>query len=148
MWTIFAWPVLCAIIIAGRDVDFRIEQVQNSPGLYYQPVATAKLYSSEWNVVTYLSLQEARNNVDTIRKYIDFAVAFCMKHSNMWQPNPTVCNSMLDTANKEYEKLQKMEKLVLQLIRTERNTYRQKKGYFQFSRSSSTLSVWNVGFRQ
>ena len=130
MWTIFAWPLLCVVIIAGQDIDFQIEPVQSSPGLYYQPVGTARLYSSEWKVVTYLSLKVASDNVDEIRKYIDFTAAFCVKHSNLWQPNPTICNSILDTVKREYEKVQEMRSLVLQLTRTERGTSRQLKGIF------------------
>jgi hypothetical protein len=96
------WPLLCLVIKAGQDFDFQIEPVQNSPGLYYKPVCTARLYSSEWKIVTYLNLQGASDNVEEISKYMDFAVAFCRKHSDLWQPNPTVCNSMLDTVNEEY----------------------------------------------
>ena len=104
--------------------------MQCSPGLYYQPVDTARLYSSEWKVVTYLSLKGARNNVDAIRKYIEFTTAFCVKQSNLWQPNPTVCNSMLDIVKKESENVQEMRSFVVQLTRTERGTHRQKRGIF------------------
>jgi hypothetical protein len=92
MWT-FAWPLLYVVIIAGQDIDIQIEPVQSSPGLYYQRVGTASLYSSEWKVVTYLSMNGAGDNVDAIRKYTDLRAAFCVKHSNLWQPSPTVCNS-------------------------------------------------------
>jgi len=130
MWTIFAWPLLCVVIIAGQDVDFQIEPVQGSPGLQYQSVGTARLYSSEWKVVTYLTLQEASNNVDVIRKYIDFVVAFCTKHSNMWQPSPTVCNSMLDTVKREYDKLQEMRECYSAPGQNGMRT--EKKGVFSF----------------
>jgi len=104
--------------------------VQSSPGLYYQPVGTARLYSTEWRVVTYLSLQRASNNVDAIRKHIEFTAAFCVKHSKLWQSNVTVCNSMLDVVHKDYEKVQEMRELVSQLIRTERGIHRHKRGIF------------------
>ena len=99
------WPVLCVIVIAGQDIDFQIEPVQSSPGLYYQLVGTASLYSTEWRVVTYLSLQEYNNNVDVIRKHIEFTEAFCVKHSNLWQSNTTVCNGLLDVVHKDYERV-------------------------------------------
>jgi hypothetical protein len=70
MRTIFAWPVLCVLIIASQGVDFKIEPAQSSSGLYYQAVAIARLYSTEWRVVTYLSLEGVGNDVDTIRRYI------------------------------------------------------------------------------
>jgi len=38
---------VCVIIIAGQDIDFQIQPVQSSPGLYYQPVGTARLYYTE-----------------------------------------------------------------------------------------------------
>jgi hypothetical protein len=84
MQMVFAWPLLCVIIMAGQDIDFRIEPVQSSPGLYYQFVGTARLYSTEWKVVTYLRLEGASDNVDAVWKYIDFTVAFCAKHSSLW----------------------------------------------------------------
>ena len=121
MWTIFAWPVLCVIMIASQNIDFHIEPVQSSPGLYYQPVGTARRYSTEWREVTYLSLQRTSNNVDAIRKHM---VAFCVKYSNLWQSNTVVCNSMLDAVKKEYERVQEMRGLVLQLTRTEQGMHR------------------------
>jgi 6-phosphogluconate dehydrogenase len=68
--------------------------------------------------------------VDAIRKYIDFTVAICAKHSSLWQPGPLICNNLLDTIEKEYEKLQEMKGLVLQLTRTERVSHRQRRGIF------------------
>jgi hypothetical protein len=87
------------------------------------------LCASEWKVVIYLSLQGA-SNVDAVGKYIDFTVAFCIKHNNLWQPNPMICKTMLDTAKREYEKVQEMRRLVLLLTRTEWGTRRQKRGIF------------------
>jgi len=57
---IFAWPLLCVIIV-GQVIDFRIETVQSSPGLYFQHEGTARLYASERKVVICLSLQGAGN---------------------------------------------------------------------------------------
>jgi len=130
MRTVFAWPLLCVVIIADQDIDFRIEPVRSSPGLYYQSVGTASLYSIEWKVVTYLRLEGASNNVDAIRKYIDFTVDFCVKHSSLWQPDPLICNNLLDRIEKEYKKVQEMKELVLQLTRTEGGSYRQRRGIF------------------
>ena len=62
--------------------------------------------------------------------FIDFMVAFCIKHNNLWQPNPTICKTVLGTVKREYEKVQEMRRLVLQLTRTEWGTRRQKRGIF------------------
>jgi len=146
MRTVFAWPLLCVVIIAGQDIDFRIEPVRSSSGLYYQSVGSARLYSTEWKVVTYLSLEGASNNVDAIRKYMDFTVAFCVKHSSLWQPDSLICNNLLDTIEKEYKKVQEMKGLVLQLTRTEGGSHRQK-GHFQHCRLCGTFTIWNIRLR-
>jgi hypothetical protein len=93
-------------------------------------MGTARLYSTEWRVVIYLSLEGAGNNVDAIRKYIEFMVAFCTRYSNTWQPNSTVCNGLLDTVKREYNKVWELRGLVLQLTRTERGRHRQKRSIF------------------
>jgi hypothetical protein len=133
------WPLLCAVDIASQSADFIIEPVHSSSGLYYQPVGTTGLYSTEWRVVTYLSLEGASNNVDAIRKYIDFMVALCTRHSNTLQPNSTGCNGLLDTVKKEYDKVQELRGLVLQLTRTERSGHRQKRVIF-----NAVVQVWDV----
>jgi hypothetical protein len=58
--------LLLCVEIAGQAIDYRIEPVQSSPGVCYQREGTARLYPSQWEVVTYLSLQGDSNNVDTI----------------------------------------------------------------------------------
>jgi hypothetical protein len=68
--------------------------------------------------------------VDAVKKYIDFTVAFCAKHNSLWQPDPSICNNLLDTVEKEYEKVQEMKGLVLQLTRTERGSHRKRRGIF------------------
>jgi hypothetical protein len=52
------------ILVGGLDV--KNEAVKNSPGLYYQHESAARLYNSEWKIVTYLNLQQASDNVDII----------------------------------------------------------------------------------
>jgi len=88
-----------------------------------------RLYATEWKVVISLNLQGA-SNVAAVGKYIDFTVAFCIKHNNLWQPNPMICKTVLDTVKREFEKVQEMRRLVLQLTRTQRGTRRQKRGIF------------------
>jgi hypothetical protein len=51
----------------GKVIGCRNEMVQSSTGLHWQRDSTDNLYSSEWKVVTYLSLQAARNNDDDRR---------------------------------------------------------------------------------
>lgn len=124
------WPLLCIVFGASQGANFKIEPVPSSSGLYYQPAGTARLYSTEWRILTYLSLEEASANVDAIRKYIEFMIVFCTKHSTALQTDSTICKGLLDTIKKEYDKIQELRGLVLQLTRIERGTYRQKRAIF------------------
>jgi hypothetical protein len=69
MEVILAWFLL-GLITVGQGIDFRNEPVQNSPALYYQRKVTARLYASEWRVVTYINLLETSDNVEDTGKDI------------------------------------------------------------------------------
>jgi hypothetical protein len=83
-------------------------------------------------------MQGASNNADAIRKYVDFTVAFCIKHSNLWQPNPTACKSVVDAEKRENEK-------VSVAAYQDRTGYTQtKKSYFQSSRPCITRALFGM----
>jgi hypothetical protein len=42
-----------------------------SPGLYYDHKGEAQLYNTEWRHVTYVNLQEADQNLETVKKYAE-----------------------------------------------------------------------------
>jgi hypothetical protein len=45
----------------------------------------------------------------------------------LWQANPTVCNTTIGAVKREYEKIQELRRLVMQLTRMERDTQTKKK---------------------
>jgi hypothetical protein len=131
MWAIVA-SILLAEIILGGSLDIRNEPVENSPGLYYQHEAQARLYNSEWKIVTYLDLQQASDNVDVVGKYIEATVNFYKKHSNSFWLNLTECRATIRDVTRKLEKLKDMRNLASQLAKTERNAPRTKRGLFNF----------------
>ena len=50
--------VTCSIALA---LDVTVKQFKESPGLYYDHVGEARLYSAEWKVVTYINLEVVDN---------------------------------------------------------------------------------------
>jgi hypothetical protein len=76
MWMIFVGALIIGLV-EGRILDVRIEPIPSSPGLYYQHQGEARIYNSEWRVVTYLDLEQACKNLDTVEKYIDLTIGFC-----------------------------------------------------------------------
>ena len=88
------------------------------------------MYTNEWKIVTYLDLQVASGNIEAVGKYIDFAVAFCMRYNELLHPNPPVCYTVLNTVKREYAKVQELGGLVIQLSSREEGTHRRKRGIF------------------
>jgi hypothetical protein len=131
MWAIVA-SILLGEMVLGGSLDIRNEPVEHSPGLYCQHETQARLYNSEWKIVTYLDLQQASDNVDAAGKYIEATVDFCNKHSNSLWLNLTECRTTIRDATRKLERLKGMRNLASQLTKTERNLPRTKRGLFNF----------------
>jgi hypothetical protein len=81
--------------------DVRVEPIHNSPGLYYQHECEARLYNSEWRVVTYLNLQQASDNIDVVERYIEETTGFCKKHDHFLWLNLTECRTTIGDATRK-----------------------------------------------
>jgi hypothetical protein len=77
MWAIVT-SILFGETVLGGSLDIRNEPVETSPGLYYQHEAQARLYNSEWKIVSYHELQQASDNVDVVSKHIEATIDFCI----------------------------------------------------------------------
>lgn len=82
------WAIITAVLISclglSSSLDVRNRPLPSSPGLYYQHEAKARLFNSEWKIVTYLNLQQANNNADVTGKYLGATVGFCEKHDKYY----------------------------------------------------------------
>jgi len=54
LWFACVLLVTCSIAIA---LEVTVQQFKESSGLYYDYIAEAHLYSTEWKVVTYINLE-------------------------------------------------------------------------------------------
>jgi len=45
----------------------------------------------EWRILTYISLQEADKNVETVKKYAQLSMDFCKNHEHAYWINLTDC---------------------------------------------------------
>ena len=79
IWTVFA---LVAITTPSTALDDVLQKFKESPGLYYDHVGEAQLYSTEWKLLTYSDLQEADRNLETVVKYAQLSKEFCKNHVN------------------------------------------------------------------
>jgi hypothetical protein len=126
------WAIITALLISwlgsSRSLDVWNRPLLSLLGLYYQHESEARLFNSEWRIVTYLNLQQASNNVDVIGKYLGATVDFCKKHDKTLWLNFTECRTTIFNATRQPEKLKGMRNLAYQLTRTEMSLVRRRRG--------------------
>jgi hypothetical protein len=88
LWTVFA---LVAITTPSNALDVTVQKFKVSPGMYYDYVGEAQLYSTEWKLLTYIDLQEADRNLETVVKYAKLSKDFCKNHKHPFWINFTDC---------------------------------------------------------
>ena len=62
LWFACVVGVTCSVVLA---LDVTVQQFKESPGLHYDHVREARLYSTEWKVVTYINLEVVDDNFET-----------------------------------------------------------------------------------
>ena len=77
LWTVFA---LVALLTPTTALDVTIQKFKESPGLYYDLIGEAQLYSSEWKHLNYIDLQESDRSLETVVKYAQLSQDFCKYH--------------------------------------------------------------------
>ena len=65
LWFTCVVVVTCSVALA---FDVTVQQFKESPGLDYDHVGGARLYSTEWKFVTYINLEVVDNNFETVKK--------------------------------------------------------------------------------
>jgi hypothetical protein len=111
-----------------------LEKYSESPGLYYERLGDAQLYNTEWKIITYVNLDNADRNLDTVRKYAQMSFDFCKNHAHTFWFNFTECRQSIQFTDKDIKEVEDIKLLVRQLTRTEEklNYSRVKRGVFNF----------------
>jgi hypothetical protein len=123
--------VTCPIAIA---LDVTVQQFKESPGLYYDYIGEARLYSTEWKVVTYINLRTVDDNFRTLRNYAQMSVDFCKKHEHMFWVNYTGCLNTIRQTDRPIKEVNDLKLILRQLTRNEDELLhtRNKRGVFNF----------------
>ena len=78
LWFACVLFVTCQIAIA---LDVTVQQFKELPGLYYEYIGEARMYSTEWKVVTYINMQTVDENFRTVRNFAQMSADFCKSMS-------------------------------------------------------------------
>jgi len=63
--------VILSLLTTTAALDATLQKYEKSPGLYYDHIGEAQLYNTEWKLLTYVDLQEADRNLETVVKYAE-----------------------------------------------------------------------------
>jgi hypothetical protein len=124
---------LLALLTATAALDATLQKFEKSPGLYYDHVGEAQLYNTEWKLLTYVDLQEADRNLETVVNYAELSKEFCKKHEHSFWINFTDCVRIARYTDRKIREVQELRDLVRQLTSVEdKPQYRRKRGVFNF----------------
>ena len=124
--------ITCLFIAGGNTLDFRLETIPESPGLYYEYIGEARLSNSVWKILTYVDLSQVDSNFEVVKKYARFTIDFCKVHENADWVNLTECRSSIRHAERRLDKLESMRFTLTELTRREANLNRRRRSLFGF----------------
>ena len=128
-WTAFA---LVALLTLTTALEVTIQKFKDSPGLYYDHIGEAQLYSTEWKLLTYIELQEANRNLESV-KYAQLSKDFCKNHEHSFWINFTDCVRRALYTDRQIKEVEELKMLVRQLTRIEdKEQMRFKRDVFNF----------------
>jgi hypothetical protein len=123
--------VTCFLITGGGSLDFRLEGIPESPGLYYEHVGEARLSSSEWKILSYIDLTQVGANFD-VKRYAKFKIDFCETHERSDWANLTECKASIRHVDRKIERLELVRGILRDLIKQDDNSVRSRRGLFGY----------------
>ena len=121
------------LLTPTSTLDATLQRFKESLGLYYDHMEEAQLYNTEWRILTYVNLQEADQNLETVRKYAQLSMNFCKNHHHTYWINLTDCTKITRYITRQIMVVEDLKLLVRQLTRIEDKDHpRFKRGIFNF----------------
>ena len=122
--------------------EYRLEEFVKSPGIYYENVGQAVLYSTTWNTVVYLPLKTVTNQLDTLNSYVDYVNQLCAKvELRSW----TACNHLDELTLTKLRQVRETERLVASTVGRRDMVGRKERGLFDFVGKVSKILFGKMG---
>jgi hypothetical protein len=124
---------LLTLLTSTAALDATLQRFKESPGLYYDYIGEAQIYSTEWKLLTYIDIREADLNLESTKKNAQLSIEFCDKHEHTYWINLTDCTKINRYINRQINEIEELRSLVRQLTRgEEEERIRFKRGVFNF----------------
>ena len=109
--------------------EYRLEEFAKSPGIYYENLGKAVLYSTTWKTVVYLPLKTVTNQLDTLNSYVDYVNQPC---STVELRSWTACNHLDQLTLTKLRQVRESERLIASTVGRRDMEGRKKRGLFDF----------------
>jgi len=127
-WITWALGLMCVMEATG-DWGYRMEQFEESPGLYYVDKGTVNLYTTMWKTIVYVDLNAENLEVDALGLYINHVDRLC---NSIEVKNWTGCSQFREAVTDRFRHLRPSEDLLKEIVGKRYGDPRQKKGNYEF----------------
>jgi len=143
LWTILT---LLTLLTPASALDATLQRFKESPGLYYDHIGEAQLNNTECKLLTYIDLQEADQNLETVKKYAQLSMEFCNRHVHTYWINLTDCTKITCYIDRQIKEVEDLKLLVRQLTGVEDEEQVRFKRVFNFIGGITKyyLALWIV----
>lgn len=108
---------------------FRIQEFEESPGLYYVDRGTVNLYSAVWKTIIYVNLAEENIEIGSLRAYIGHVEKLC---NSMEIRNWTGCSQFRDSVSERFRHLENSAGVLTDIIGAKTGESRRRRGILNF----------------
>jgi hypothetical protein len=121
-----AWALgLMWVMKSNGDLGYRVEQFEDSPGLYYVDKGTVNLYTTVWKTIVYVDLNAEDLEVNALGLYINHVDRLC---NSIEVKNWTGCSQFREAITDRFRHLQTSEDLLREMVGKRNGDPRQKRG--------------------
>ena len=120
---------LLAVMGTGGEWGFQIEEFEESPGLFYVDRGAVNLYSTSWETLIYVNLEEEKIEIDSLRFYISHVDKLC---NSVEIRNWTGCTHFGSLVTDRFRHLESSAGILTDIIGSKNGESRGRRGLLNF----------------
>ena len=120
---------LLTVTGTGGEQGFQIMEFEESPGLFYVYRGIVNLYSTSWEILVYVNLEEEKIEIDSLRSYISHVDKLC---NSVEIKNWTGCTHFGSLVTDRFCRLETSAGILIDIIGDKIGESRGRRGLFNF----------------
>lgn len=119
--------LLLTIVLTDANSYYNYMPIIQSPGLYYEKVGTLNLYNDNWKLITYLNLQNYRDEFKLILLFTHDIQRLCLLTKNRLGMITSECDSFNKTVTDSIQNIRFQDDLILDMLGIDTHSVREKR---------------------